>query len=126
MDLVRYFYSMLISWDHEMYDEVNDVPPVAQKFFLPPLALPFFCFWLFSPMVWLRSMEPLTEPLFPSPAPAPPGSTSISEDLGQIEYVLTDKTGTLTENQMVFKKCSINNIIYGHSLEGQGQGQGQG
>ena len=43
--------------------------------------------------------------------------STLAEDLGQIEYVLTDKTGTLTENQMVFKKCSINNVIYGHSLE---------
>ena len=43
--------------------------------------------------------------------------STLAEDLGQIEYVLTDKTGTLTENQMVFKKCSINNIIYGHTLE---------
>ena len=44
-------------------------------------------------------------------------STLAAEGLGQIEYVLTDKTGTLTENQMVFKKCSINNVIYGHSLD---------
>ena len=36
--------------------------------------------------------------------------STLAEDLGQIEYVLTDKTGTLTENQMVFKKCSINNV----------------
>ena len=43
--------------------------------------------------------------------------STLAEDLGQIEYVLTDKTGTLTENQMVFKKCSINNVIYGHSLD---------
>lgn len=39
-------------------------------------------------------------------------NTSISEDLGQIEYVLTDKTGTLTENIMLFKCCCIGTQFY--------------
>lgn len=34
-------------------------------------------------------------------------ATNINEDLGQIQYVFSDKTGTLTENKMVFKKFSL-------------------
>ncbi|GAA50220.1 phospholipid-translocating ATPase [Clonorchis sinensis] len=37
---------------------------------------------------------------------------NIPEDLGQIEYVFSDKTGTLTENKMEFKRASINGIDF--------------
>lgn len=40
--------------------------------------------------------------------PCVPKTWNISDDLGQIEYIFSDKTGTLTQNVMEFKKCSIN------------------
>ncbi len=45
--------------------------------------------------------------------PCVPKSWNISDDLGQIEYVFSDKTGTLTQNVMEFKKCTVNGVSYG-------------
>ncbi|XP_067928556.1 probable phospholipid-transporting ATPase IIB [Watersipora subatra] len=39
-------------------------------------------------------------------------STTIPEDLGRIEYLLSDKTGTLTQNEMVFKKLHLGTVSY--------------
>lgn len=48
--------------------------------------------------------------------PCTPKSWAIGDDLGQIEYIFSDKTGTLTQNSMVFRKCSINGKAYGNAF----------
>ncbi len=45
-----------------------------------------------------------------------PKTWNISDDLGQIEYVFSDKTGTLTQNVMEFQKCSIHGVTYGEAI----------
>ena len=45
-----------------------------------------------------------------------PKTWNISDDLGQIEYVFSDKTGTLTQNIMEFQKCSVHGVSYGEGI----------
>lgn len=50
--------------------------------------------------------------------PAKANNSDINEDLGQVEYLFSDKTGTLTENEMIFKQFSLNGNIYEVRHEG--------
>ncbi|KAI8827036.1 uncharacterized protein EV422DRAFT_23127 [Fimicolochytrium jonesii] len=47
---------------------------------------------------------------------AEPQAWNLCDDLGQIEYIFSDKTGTLTCNMMEFRKCTINGVAYGGSF----------
>ena len=38
-------------------------------------------------------------------------NSQIPEELGRIQFLLSDKTGTLTQNDMIFKKLSLENTV---------------
>ena len=48
-------------------------------------------------------------------------STTLIEQLGKIKYIFSDKTGTLTKNEMIFKGCSIFTKLFDNTISNQGK-----
>jgi magnesium-transporting ATPase (P-type) len=43
--------------------------------------------------------------------------STIVTDLGRIQYIFSDKTGTLTQNVMRFKRCSVDGMAFGAPVQ---------
>ncbi|PCH36737.1 calcium transporting ATPase [Wolfiporia cocos MD-104 SS10] len=52
-------------------------------------------------------------------------TSSLVEELGQIEFVFSDKTGTLTCNEMEFRFCSIAGVAYADVVEESRRGDAE-
>lgn len=44
--------------------------------------------------------------------PAMARTSNLNEELGQVRYIFSDKTGTLTRNVMEFKRCAVGSDVY--------------
>merc|ERR1719229_578498 len=61
----------------------------------------------------IQRIEDETDPSKVKKIRAQARTSNLNEELGQISYLFSDKTGTLTENKMAFYKCHIDGVRYG-------------
>lgn len=53
----------------------------------------------------------------PSDTPCEAHTATINEEFGQVSYIFSDKTGTLTDNMMIFRKMSVGGHAWLHDLD---------
>lgn len=46
-------------------------------------------------------------------------NSNLNDELSRVSYIFSDKTGTLTQNKMIFDSCSIEGVNY----KGAGKGE---
>ena len=99
---------MFLEWDLELYDPATNQPAKCNSSDLNE-ELGQVSSILFHELKILRERYEIGWEIFTN--------MNMSNNLLQVEYLFSDKTGTLTENVMVFKECSIGGVSFSDRLE---------
>ncbi|ETE61196.1 putative phospholipid-transporting ATPase ID, partial [Ophiophagus hannah] len=103
-----FFSAFLVFWSYVII--LNTVVPISLYVSVEIIRLGNSCY-----IDWDHKMY-----YPPHDMPAQARTTTLNEELGQIRYVFSDKTGTLTKNIMIFNKCCIAGKLYGDILDSEG------
>ncbi|XP_038203420.1 phospholipid-transporting ATPase FetA [Arvicola amphibius] len=119
-----YFFQAFLPWQHYIASSATSSALVFWSYFIVLNTMVPISLYVSVEIIRLGNSYYINwdRKMFYAPKniPAQARTTTLNEELGQVKYVFSDKTGTLTENVMVFNKCSINGKTYGYSCDSDG------
>ncbi|KAJ7904440.1 phospholipid-translocating ATPase [Mycena olivaceomarginata] len=92
----------VLEHQYERYGRFQDIVPISLYISMEVVRSFQAAFIFFDKEMWYAKTD----------QPTLAKSWNLSDDLGQIEYIFSDKTGTLTQNLMIFRQCSVGGKAY--------------
>jgi magnesium-transporting ATPase (P-type) len=104
--------ALLISWDLQLYVGVRCTMALDSVI---PSSLALISWDLNEPAIashhaFCHCADDVTRYDADLKEPIQARCSDLNEELGQVEFIFADKTGTLTQNIMVFRNCSIKGV----------------